>query len=198
MSGGPKLTQSSPLPPGTRGRTVQTITGPRDVPVQDGEALLFSFPDSALSVRVMVEQLPAASFVQGKADLIAAFDKALADDTAAERNYKLKPRLNGFEIYGRDRKEPGADVLGTYMLIDNATHIVAGLDFMDQPSAEHPATTLEQYRGLRDSFLAAYSGCVRGSATAAPAATPASTAKPAAKSVAKAPGKSTAPVKKGK
>ncbi len=166
----------SPLPPGVQGRTVATLTGPRPVPLLRGETVMFSYPQSEFYANVKVEQLPAPAFAQGKKDLISNFDHILAGGNDSTRNlaFALHPQLNGFETYGLDRTELAGATLGIYLLIDNRTHIVATVYFLNQDPARRKFSTLAEYAVLRDHFLTAYTSCVHAAVPAAkPKASPA-------------------------
>jgi hypothetical protein len=161
--------ESSQLPASIQGRTVETLTGPRPVSILRGEHITFSYPATNFFATVKVEQLPPDTFLQGKADLISNFDHILAgdDDSARNMSFALRPRLNGFEVYGLDRKKLEGNTLGIYLLIDNRTHIVASVFFLNQEPQLRKFSTLAEYATLRDHFLDAYSSCVH-----APFATP--------------------------
>jgi len=162
-------TETSQLPAAIQGRTVETLTGPRQVPILRGEHITFSYPSTSFFATVKVEQLPADTFAQGKTDLIGNFDHILAGDDDSARNmaFALRPRLNGFEVYGLDRKKLEGNTLGIYLLIDNRTHIVASVFFLNQEPRLRKFSTLAEYATLRDHFLDAYTSCVH-----APFATP--------------------------
>jgi len=166
--------ETSQLPAGIQGRTVETLTGPRQVAIVRGEHITFSYPSTSFFATVKVEQLPPDTFAQGKADLISNFDHILAggDDSARNMSFALRPLLNGFEVYGMDRKKLEGNTLGIYLLIDNRTHIVASVFFFNQEPQLRKFSTLAEYANLRDHFLDAYTSCVH-----APFATP-TTAKP--------------------
>jgi hypothetical protein len=171
----------SQLPAVIKGRTVQTLSGVAQVPILRSEHVTFTYPNADFFATVKVEQLPPGSFVQGKIDLISNFDHILSsgDDSARNMAFAIRPHLNGFEIYGLDRKKLEGSTLGIYLLIDNRTHIVASVFFLNQPPptdqdlTPRKFTTLAQYATLRDHFLNAYTECVH-----APHAAP---AKPATK-----------------
>ena len=161
--------ETSQLPAGIQGRTVETLTGPRQVPILRGEHITFSYPSTSFFATVKVEQLPPDTFAQGKTDLISNFDHILAggDDSARNMSFALRPRLNGFEVYGLDRKKLEGNTLGIYLLIDNRRHIVASVFFLNQEPRLRKFSTLAEYATLRDHFLDAYTSCVH-----APFATP--------------------------
>ena len=159
-----------PVPTGVQGRTVATAAGQRPVALVRGEAVMFSYPDTDSFANAKVEQLPAVSFEQGKRDLVANFDYILAGSNDSERNYTLKPSLNGFEIYGMDRKKLEGKTMGIYLLIENRTHIVTTVYFLNQEAARRKFSSLEQYAGLRDHFLDAYTSCIHAPHEVKPAA----------------------------
>lgn len=155
-------TETSQLPAAIQGRTVETLTGPRQVPILRGEHITFSYPSTSFFATVKVEQLPPGTFAQGKSDLIGNFDHILAgdDDSARNMSFALRPRLNGFEVYGLDRKKLEGNTLGIYLLIDNRTHIVASVFFLNQEPRLRKFSNLAEYATLRDHFLDAYTSCV--------------------------------------
>ncbi len=156
------ISNLTPLPRGVQGRTVVTLSGPRQVALLRGESMMFSYPGTDFFANVKVEQLPPSSFAQGKKDLIGNFDHILAggDDSERNLNFALKPMLNGFEVYGLDRKKLEGATLGIYLLIDNRTHIVMTAYFLNQEPARRKFSSLTEYATLRDHFLAAYTSCV--------------------------------------
>ena len=161
---GLKPVETTHLPANIQGRTVETLTGPRQVPILRGEHITFSYPSTRFFATVKIEQLPPASFDQGKADLISNFDHILSGDDESARNmsFALRPSLNGFEVYGLDRKRLEGNTLGIYLLIDNRTHIVASVFFLNQEPQQRKFSNLGEYRSLRDHFLEAYTSCVHG------------------------------------
>jgi len=89
------------------------------------------------------------------------------DDSARNMSFALRPHLNGFEVYGLDRKKLEGNTLGIYLLIDDRTHIVASVFFLNQEPQLRKFSTLAEYAALRDHFLDAYTSCIH-----APFATP--------------------------
>lgn len=177
-----------PTPLAASGRTAMTLIGPKQVAIARGERVLFAYPGMDPFVQATIEQLPAKSFTQGKADLVSAFDKQIAAHDDVQRNYGLKPTINGYEAHGLDRKELSGSVQGVYLLIDDANHTVISIDFVNQPAGSPGFSSMDEYTKRRDSFLATYSRCVRANmhataTSAAPKATRPETKKtPARKS----------------
>jgi hypothetical protein len=89
--------------------------------------------------------------------------------------YALHPMLNGFEIYGLDRKQLEGGALGIYLLIDNRKQIVTTVYFLNQFPERRKFSTLAEQATLRDRFLDTLTSCVH-----APYATP-TQPRPAAK-----------------
>ena len=158
---GPDLVQRTSLPHAPMTRPAQTLTGVKQVRIVDGLFTAYAYPNSAPFANMKVELLPAASYTTEKGDLIGEFDKinAMGEDT--QRNYGLKPTLNGFEIYGFDRTALDGNVLGIYLFFDNAHHIATTAYFLNAPQGQRKFDTISEYRNLRESFLNAYTVCVR-------------------------------------
>lgn len=180
---GPDLVQQALLPQAPMARTAQTFSGPKKIQLLDGVMAAFAFPSEQPFANVKVELLPAATYPAQKSDLISEFDKINAAGTDTQRNYKMKPTLNGFEIQGFDRTALDGKVLGIYLLFDNPRHVATTIYFLNAPVGQRKFDSLNDYTALREGFLNAYTVCVRkalGGGTA-------STAKPAAKPTTKAP-----------
>ncbi len=158
---GPDLVQRTPLPQAPMTRPAQTLTGPKQVRLVDGLFAAYAFADSAPFANVKVELLPAASYTTEKADLISEFDKINATGEDTQRNYALKPTLNGFDIYGFDRTALDGNVLGIYLFFDNAHHVATTAYFLNAPAAQRKFNTISEYSNLRENFLNAYTVCVR-------------------------------------
>ena len=180
---GPDLVQRTLLPQAPMARTAQTFSGPKKLQLVDGVMAAFAFPGETSFANVKVEQLPASSYATEKTDLTSEFDKINAAGTDTQRNYAMKPTLNGFEIQGFDRTALDGQVLGIYLLFDNPHHVATTVYFLNAPATQRKFDSVTEYTGLREGFLNAYTVCVRKalSSSAAPAVKPA--AKPAAKAL---------------
>jgi hypothetical protein len=156
------LGEISVLPAGIRGRTVDTLTGPRQVDILGGEHISFSYPGTDFFATVKIEHLTPATFLQSKQYLISNFDHIIArgDDSKRNMTYVLRPRLNGFEIYGLDRVRLEGATLGIYLLFDNRTQIATTVYFVNAEPDKRKFSTLDQYAQLRDHFLDAYTSCI--------------------------------------
>ena len=156
-----------------------TLTGPRQIKLMDGLMSAYAFPQSAPFANVKVELLPASVYGTEKADLIGEFDAIHNSGNDTDRNAALKPYLNGFEIYGFDRKALDGKVLGIYLFFDNTHRVATTAYFLNAPQGQRKFATINEYANLRDGFLNAYTVCLRrelGGATA-----PAAAARPAVK-----------------
>lgn len=175
ISGGPELVQTTPLPQAPMTRDAQTLTGARKVKIMDGLFAAFAFSAGVPFANVKIEQLPASTYAPEKADLISEFDAINAKGEDTQRNYELKPTLNGFEIYGFDRTALDGNVLGIYLMFDNPHHVATTAYFLNAPAGQRKFNNVQEYSGLREGFLNAYTLCARKAlgGTASPAAKPA-------------------------
>lgn len=153
------LSETLPLPSSAVGRTVETMHGTAHIPLLRGERLFFSYPATDPFAKVVVEQLPAGSFDESKADLVSNFDQILSSDNGT-RNYALKPTLNGFEIYGLDRSRLQGGAVGVYLLIDDRSGIVTTIYFLDASPGSRKFADIAEYTRLRDHFLNTYTTCL--------------------------------------
>ena len=163
------MTQHTSLPQAPMTRTAQTLTGPRPVKLMDGVFAAFAFPGSAPFANVKIEQLPASTYAPEKASLISEFDSINAKGEDTQRNYQLKPVLNGFEIYGFDRTALDGRVLGIYLFFDNTHRIATTTYFLNAPAGERKFNTIAEYDQAREAFLNSYTLCVRKQISGPPA-----------------------------
>lgn len=177
---GPDLLQYTSLPEAPMTRPAQTLTGPKSIKLMDGLISAYAFPQSAPFANVKVELLPASSYATEKSDLISEFDAIHAKGEDTQRNAALKPTLNGFDIYGFDRKALDGKVLGIYLFFDNAHRVATTAYFLNAPSGQRKFATIAEYSNLRDGFLNAYTVCVRKQLSGAPLKTAAAPVKKAA------------------
>ena len=96
-----------------------------------------------------------------KGDLISEFDRINATGEDTQRNYDLKPTLNGFEIYGFDRTALDGNVLGIYLFFDNVHHVATTAYFLNAPQGQRKFNNVAEYDQAREAFLNAYTVCVR-------------------------------------
>ena len=159
MPDGLEVVETAPLAPGVHRRPVQTIHGEQMITMEAGKRVMFAYPGEDFYANLKAERLPSATYAEEKQILIEDFDHTLAASTASSRNYSLKPKLNGFSIYGLDREKREGGVLGIYLLFDDNRHDAITIYFLNQ---EPPTRfqTMEQYGKLRDSFLQAYTSCL--------------------------------------
>jgi hypothetical protein len=176
---GPDLIQHTALPQAPLTRTAQTFDGPKPVRLADGVFAAFAYPGSAPFANVKIELLPAATYTPEKAILLSEFDKINASGEDTQRNYALKPTLNGFEIFGFDRTALDGKVLGIYLFFDNTHHVATTAYFLNADPGQRKFSTIAEYDQLREGFLNAYTVCVRKALTGAPASK--APAKPAAR-----------------
>ena len=181
LPNGPDLVGQTLLPQAPMARTAQTFSGPKKINLLDGVMAAFAFSGEPPFANVKVELLPAATYTTERNDLSSEFDKINATGNDTQRNYTMKPTLNGFGIQGFDRTALDGKVLGIYLLFDNAHHVATTAYFLNAPPGQRKFNSLNEYNALREGFLNAYTSCVRKALSGAPA-TPVKAAKqPAAK-----------------
>ena len=120
---------------------------------------MFAYPGEEFYANVKVERLPAATYAEEKGWLIDEFDYILSGKGDNRRNYALKPKLNGFEIYGLDRSKLEGGVLGISLFFDDVRREVVTIYFLNQ-DPEKRFHTLAEYETLRSHFLEGYTGCL--------------------------------------
>jgi hypothetical protein len=160
FSDGLTVVDTSPLAPGVHARTVQTSNGPRQVDMVEGRRVMFAYPDKDFYANVKVEILPEKNYAETRQSLIDNFDYSLASGDGNTRNYRLKPTLNDLNVRGLDRDKLEGGVLGLYLLIDDASRMVTTIYFLNQEPNNRSFQTIEEYRAMRDRFLATYTACV--------------------------------------
>ncbi len=138
---------------------MRTLTGTAAVQIDDGRRIRFGFSEQEPYANVDVESIPEADYAKSKTALTDNFEYVLASGDSL-RNYKLKPRLNGFEIQGLDRTKLEGDTLGMYLLFNNPTHTAITIYFLNEQPPKH-IQTMQQYAAQRDQFLQNYTACVR-------------------------------------
>jgi hypothetical protein len=154
------VVEASPLAPGIHARTVQTLKGPRQIEMVEGRRVMFAYPDKDFYANVKVEILPEKNYAETRQFLIDNFDYSLASGDGNTRNYELKPTLNGLDVRGLDRDKLEGGVLGLYLLLNDATRMVTTVYFLNQEPKDRSFQTMEEYRVMRDRFLATYAACV--------------------------------------
>ncbi len=161
LPNGPDVAGHTVLPQAPMARTAQTFSGPKKIQITDGFMAAFAYPGEQTFANVKVELLPAATYTAERTDLISEFDKINATGTDTQRNYGMKPTLNGFQIQGFDRTALGGQVLGIYLLFDNPRHVATTIYFLNAPAGQRKFDSVNEYTDLRAGFLNAYTACVR-------------------------------------
>ena len=158
FSDGLKIVETTPLPPEVTARQVDTDSGPRQIDLQAGVRVMFGYPETGFYANVKAELLPAANYPELKQSLLDNFQHLAQGNTV---NTTLRSPLNGLEVHGLDRDKLEGGVLGTYLLFDNTTHVVTTIYMLNQEPESRKFQTIDEYRSLRDRFLASYTGCIQ-------------------------------------
>jgi len=121
---------------------------------------MFAYPEKDFYANVKVEILPEKNYSETRQYLIDNFDYMLASGQGTTRNYGLKPTLNGMDVRGLDRDKLEGGVLGIYLLLDDSSRMVTTIYFLNQEPKDRSFQSMEEYRVMRDRFLATYTVCV--------------------------------------
>ncbi len=168
FSDGLAVVETSPLALGVTTRRVPTIKDSRDVEVLTGRRVLFTYPDKDYFANVWVEVLAAKNYADEKQALIDNFDYLLATEKENGRNYDLKPTMHGLDVRGLDRNQLEGAVVGFYLLFDDSSHVATTIYFLNQEPSVRSFQTMEEYREMRDRFLATYTVCIAPKPSTAP------------------------------
>ncbi len=162
---GLQVVEDSPMPPDVHERPVQSHGKTGSVPLLAGRRIVFGYPGSGPYANVKVELLPSANFAADRKLLLDDFDDMVASDKTVARNLKRKPTQSGLFVTGLDRKELQGNTLGIYLLIDDATHVVATVYLLNDDPSKRPFKSLDEYARMRDTFIYNYTRCIRNNET---------------------------------
>lgn len=136
-------------------RSVPTDRGDRPVAISHGISLHIAYEETPF-VNFKAEKL--ADYGNGKQALLDSL-KHLAADPGMESAEPLNSAINGFDVYGINRKQKEGGVLSVYLLFRDADQTVITLYLLNTPP-DHPTFgNMDQYRKLRDEFLETYTKC---------------------------------------
>ncbi len=158
---GLKVVALDPLTPGVTYRTVPTAGGEQRIDMAAGERVMFAYPDTDFYANVKVESLPVATYADEKKALLDNWQYMHMTSPGTTLNYGVASPLNGFEIRGFDRDKLEGGVLGLYLMFDDSQHVVTTFYLLNQDPTARKFKTIDEYRKLRDSFLPAYTACIR-------------------------------------
>ena len=158
FSDGLMVVNTDALPATITSRPVETDDGTRHIDLEAGLRIMFAYPLQDFYANVKAERLPAAKFASGKQDLLANFQHLAHTNTI---NTSLSSPMNGFEIHGLDRDKLEGGVLGVYLLFHDTDATVTTIYFLNQQPLSRQFQTIEEYRTLRDRFLAAHTACIQ-------------------------------------
>ena len=148
-------------------REVRTAQGMERVSVLDGYRVMFSFKGRPYYfANVKIEQSDPGSYARDKEINIASLKYLSIEKQVTPMILADESMLNGFALFGidRDRIDVG-EVLGIHMLFDDVHRLVITIYFLNQDDKNSGRGrrfhNIEEYRLLRDDFLARYSECLR-------------------------------------
>jgi hypothetical protein len=158
---GLRVVQTAPLATGVASRPVQTANGTQSIEMEAAEQVTFGYPLTDLFANAKVELLPAARYPEMKRILLANLVFLESERNGPTAARALPVGLHGFEVHGSDLQKLTGSMLGMYVLFDDKAHVATTVYFLNQQAWERKFQTMGEYGRLRDSFLKAYTGCVR-------------------------------------
>jgi hypothetical protein len=158
---GLRVVQTAPLATGVASRPVQTANGTQSIEMEAAEQVTFGYPLTDLFANAKVELLPAARYAEMKRILLANLTFLESERNGPTAARALPVGLHGFEVHGSDLQKLAGSMLGMYVLFDDKAHVATTVYFLNQQAWERKFQTMGEYGRLRDSFLKAYTGCVR-------------------------------------
>jgi hypothetical protein len=162
FSDGLQIVQTDSLAPGKTSREVETDDGPRQIEIEAGLRIMFAYPGTDFYANVKAERLPSARFSELKGYLLANLGHLGRGNRV---NTAIQSPMNGFEVHGIDREKLEGSVLGMYLLLSDSDHTVTTIYLLNQEPQGRKFQSMEEYRGLRDRFLAAYTSCIHHNLT---------------------------------
>lgn len=154
-----RIVSLSPITPGPL--LVATAAGTQNIDLEAGEQVMFAYPLTDFFANAKVELLAADTYEQSRKILLANMALMESQRNGPVRAEALPAGLHGFDVHGNDRMKLDGDVLGMYLLFDDAKHVVTTVSFLNQHSWERKFQTMDEYGQLRDRFLRTYTGCIR-------------------------------------
>lgn len=140
---------------------VATSAGTQTIDTVAGERVMFSYPMTDYFANAKVESLAADQYPHSREILLENLGLMESQRDGPVRAEALPAGLHGFDVHGNNRTALDGDVLGMYLLFDDARHVVTTVSFLNQHAWERKFQTMAEYERLRDSFLRNYTGCVR-------------------------------------
>ncbi len=147
--------------PHTMTRGVKTKSGDQEVVLLDGYRVLITYDQTEPFVNLKVEQLQKSTYATDKQTLIDTLEFAASGTPNMESSTPKKEVMNGIELYSVNRKHLEGGSLSIYNLFSDADQIAVTMYLLNDEPAERKFQSIEQCHDIRDSFLRAYTSCVR-------------------------------------
>lgn len=148
------------LPPGVEWRSVDTRSGSKSVSLADGYRVMLAYPNTDYFVNLKVEQSQAGMFRWDKPTIVESMEWLASQGSGAAVPLE-HTQIGGLDAFGFTQPSlTGSGVLSVYSLFDDKQEMVITAYILNQPPARRRFQTMEEYRTLRDRFLARYAACV--------------------------------------
>jgi hypothetical protein len=154
-----QIVQVDPLP-SAMVRTIETPQGDRDVKLPEGFRVLMTYDKTEPFINMKAERLEASTYSADKQALLDNLEK-LTQTPDMEAPAPGKMTLNGFDLYGINRKKLEGGVLGIYELFNDSDQTVVTFYVLNAEPSERKFQTVQKYRTIRDKFLLDYTACIR-------------------------------------
>jgi len=158
---GLQVVQVDALPPGVQQRSVNTKSGPKTIEMLAGRRVMLAYPTGSYVANIKPEALPADVWGAEKQTLLDELAFLLGSDHDNVPGTGLPEQLpSNLELRGFDRSSLTGNVVGFYMLFDDARHIATSVYLLNQDPLTRRFQTVPQYRDLRNRLLTSYAACV--------------------------------------
>lgn len=157
---GLQIVKVDALPPGVQQRSVDTKSGPQTIRMLAGRRIMLAYPTGDYVANIKPELLPGDLWGKEKQTLLDELTFLLASDHANVPGTGMPEHLHGLELRGFDRSSLTGNVLGFYLLFDDARHIATSVYLLNQDPLTRSFQSVAQFHELRNRLLSSYAGCI--------------------------------------
>jgi|tagenome__1003787_1003787.scaffolds.fasta_scaffold20026528_2 hypothetical protein len=140
-------------------RTVETLSGTREVDVLDGYRILITYKNDEPFVNLKAEQLNVATYGKDRQNLIDSLEFAATKTAGMESRTPIHTKIGRFESFMITRKNLEGGVLSIVTMFDDAKMQVLTAYVLNDEPQNRKFKSIEEFKGIRDDFLTRLSGC---------------------------------------
>jgi hypothetical protein len=149
------------FPPDVTSRTVKTASGQKDVAIQDGYRILFSYPGTDTFANVKFEMLQSLRYLSDKKSIIEGMELLASAAKGIEDPLKHSNYLD-YEVFAlNNRTISGSGPISMYTLFNDTESMVVTVYFLNQKAERRKFQSYEEYLELRDRFLDELMSCAQ-------------------------------------